>query len=192
MASISTRRGDGGETSSPGGTRLSKGEQRVEASGCVDELNASIGSARANCRDAEIAAMMLSIQRELFPIGSAISSKPSGRKPVPEITDAMVERLDALVANFEAMPGLMRDWTIPGGHPESAPFEVARVVARRAERNVVRLQTSGESVQKNVLRYLNRLSDVLWLAARFLDAKHGIDARLRDEQFPGPPWSRAW
>ncbi|MHB8461116.1 MAG: cob(I)yrinic acid a,c-diamide adenosyltransferase [Vulcanimicrobiaceae bacterium] len=192
MASISTRRGDGGETSSPGGIRLSKGEQRVEASGCVDELNASIGWARANSNDVEIAAMMLAIQRELFQIGSAISTKPDGRKPVPEITDAMVERLDGIVATFEAMPGLIRDWTIPGGHLESAPFEVARVVARRAERNIVRLQSSGESVQKNVLRYLNRLSDVLWLAARFLDAKNGIDARLRDEKFPGPPWSRAW
>jgi cob(I)alamin adenosyltransferase len=192
MASISTRRGDEGETSSPGGARISKGELRVEASGCVDELNAAIGVARANCGDETVAARMLAIQRMLFPLGSAISTKPGGRRPVPEITDAMVEHLDALVAQLEATPGLVRDWTIPGAHATSAPFEVARTVCRRAERNVVRLVGSGEDVQKNVLRFLNRLSDVLWLSARERDAAAGVDPRLRDEQHPGPPWSRAW
>jgi cob(I)alamin adenosyltransferase len=192
MASISTRRGDDGSTASPGGTRLSKGELRVEASGCVDELNSVLGVARAFCDDAELAATVLRIQRLLFPVGSAISTKPEGRRPVPEITDEMVTMLDALVERFEAEPGVARDWTIPGGHRTSAHFEVARTVCRRAERNVVRLMASGETVQKNVLRFLNRLSDVLWLCARVLDAKHGVDARLRDDAHAGPPWSRAW
>jgi cob(I)alamin adenosyltransferase len=192
MSSISTRRGDDGETSAPGGARVSKGELRVEASGCVDELNSVLGLARAFCDDANIAAEVLTIQRELFPIGSAISTKPEGRKPVPEIGDAMVERLDAIVARLEAVPGITRDWTVPGADRASAPFEVARTVCRRAERNVVRAVAGGESLQKNVLKYLNRLSDVLWLYARVLDAQHGVDARLRDERWPGPPWSRAW
>jgi cob(I)alamin adenosyltransferase len=192
MASIATRRGDDGSTSSPGGTRLSKGELRVEAAGCVDELNSVLGVARAFCDDPELAATVLGIQRLLFPIGSAISTKPGGRKDVPEIGDDLVEMLDALVARFEATPGIMRDWTIPGGHRTSAHFEVARTVCRRAERNVVRLIASGEEVQKNVLRFLNRLSDVLWLCARMRDAAHGVDARLRDAAHPGPPWSRAW
>ncbi len=192
MSSVSTRRGDEGETSAPGGTRVSKGSLRIEASGNVDELNSALGLARAFCEDEEIAAIVLAIQRELFPIGSAISSKPDGRKPIPEIGDAMVERLDAIVARIEAVPGLTRDWTIPGAHRSSAPFEVARTICRRAERNLVRAISSGEVVQKNVLRYLNRLSDVLWLCARLLDARHGVDARLRDERHPGPPWSRAW
>jgi cob(I)alamin adenosyltransferase len=111
---------------------------------------------------------------------------------VPEIGDAMVERLDAIVARLEAVPGITRDWTIPGADRTSAPFEVARTVCRRAERNVVRAIAGGESLQKNVLKYLNRLSDVLWLYARVLDAQRGVDARLRDERWPGPPWSRAW
>jgi cob(I)alamin adenosyltransferase len=192
MASISTRRGDDGSTASPGGTRLSKGELRVEASGCVDELNASIGVARAFCEDDGLGATLLRIQRLLFPIGSAISTKPGGRKEVPEITDAMVSLLDELVERFEATPGIARDWTVPGGHRTSAHFEVARTVCRRAERNVVRLVSSGEEVQKNVLRFLNRLSDVLWLCARMRDAAHGVDPRLRDADHPGPPWSRAW
>jgi cob(I)alamin adenosyltransferase len=165
---------------------------RVEAAGCVDELNSVLGVARAFCDEAELAATVLRIQRLLFPVGSAVSTKPEGRKPVPEITDDMVAMLDALVERFEAEPGVARDWTIPGGHRTSAHFEVARTVCRRAERNVVRLMASGETVQKNVLRFLNRLSDVLWLCARVLDARHGVDARLRDEAHPGPPWSRAW
>ncbi len=104
----------------------------------------------------------------------------------------MVEHLDALVTMLEAQPGLVRDWTIPGAHRTSAHFEVARTVCRRAERTVVRLVGSGEEVQKNVLRFLNRLSDVLWLSARERDAAAGVDPRLRDEAHPGPPWSRAW
>ena len=192
MPSVSTRRGDDGSTGSPGGTRLSKGELRVEASGCVDELNSAIGVARAFCGDPVVSARMLAIQRMLFPLGSAISTKPGGRKPVPEITDAMVGHLDALVTELEAAPGLVRDWTIPGAHQSSAHFEVARTICRRAERNAVRLQSSGEVLQKNVLRFLNRLSDVLWLSARERDAAAGVDARLRDETHPGPPWSRAW
>jgi cob(I)alamin adenosyltransferase len=192
MASISTRRGDDGSTSAPGGARLSKGDLRIEASGCVDELNSQLGVARAFCGDESLAATIESIQRELFKIGSAISTKADGRKPVPDITDSMVDRLDALVEQFEATPGIMRDWTIPGGHATSAHFEVARTVCRRAERNIVRVIASGETLQKNVLKYVNRLSDVLWLCARMRDAAHGVDARLRDAEHPGPPWSRAW
>ncbi len=191
-ASISTRRGDAGTTASPGGGRISKGELRVETSGCIDELNAAIGVARAHCGHDALARRMLAIQRELFPLGSAVSTKPGGRREVPAITNEMVARLDAFVTELEATPSLIRDWTVPGALRESAFFEVARTICRRAERNAVRLQSSGEDVQKNVLAYLNRLSDVLWLAARALEAKTGVDARLRDECHPGPPWSRAW
>jgi cob(I)alamin adenosyltransferase len=192
MSSISTRRGDDGSTSSPGGAWLSKGELRVEASGCVDELNSALGVARAFCDDPALAAIVLRAQRLMFPLGSAISTKPGGRKDVPVITDEMVAMLDGLVETFEATPGIVRDWTIPGGHRTSAHFEVARTICRRAERNVVRLMASGEEIQKNALRFLNRLSDVLWLCARTRDAAHGVDARLRDDAHPGPPWSRAW
>ena len=73
-----------------------------------------------------------------------------------------------------------------------AAFDVARTVCRRAERNAVRLMASGAPVQKNALAYLNRLSDVLWLVARVLETRAGVDSRLRDENFPGAPWSRAW
>ena len=190
--SISTRRGDSGETRLAGGVRVSKGELRVEAAGCVDELNSVMGLARACCEDPEIAGITLRIQRNLFPLGSAISNKPGGRRPVPEITEAMVKELDDIVEHFESIPGLTLDWTIPGACRQSAAFEVARTVCRRAERNVVRLNVSGEKTQPHVLQFLNRLSDVLWLCARVIDMRNGVDARLRDERHPGPPWSRAW
>jgi cob(I)alamin adenosyltransferase len=190
--SIATRRGDDGTTSAAGGARTTKGDIRIEASGAIDELNAAIGVARAHCGDAEMAARLLAIQRELFPVASSISRKPGGRRPIPDIDAEMVARLDAFVADLEARPGLVIDWTVPGALRESSFFETARTVCRRAERATVRLASAGEPVQKNALAYLNRLSDVLWLCARALEAAAGVDARLRDERFPGPPWSQAW
>lgn len=189
---ISTKRGDRGETSAPGGARISKGELRVEASGAVDELNSSMGLARALCGDREIDALVKSLQRELFAVGSAISTKPGGRRELPLITDEMIARLDAHSARLEATPGVLADWSLPGELPGSAAFDVARTVCRRAERAAVRLAGSGEELQPNVLAYLNRLSDILWLCARLLELRAGADARLRDEAHPGPPWSRAW
>lgn len=192
QASISTRHGDGGLTRLGGGTQISKAEARVEAYGAIDELNTIIGLARAQCDDAQLRTDIRAIQRELFAVGSAISTKPESKNPVPEITKEMVARLDALVERFEAEPGILRDWSIPGEFAGSAPFDVARAVCRRAERAAVRYVTGGGLVQPTVLEYLNRLSDVLWLCARVIEARNGIDARLRDESHPGPPWSRAW
>jgi cob(I)alamin adenosyltransferase len=192
VSSISTRRGDDGTTGLPGGTRTSKGDLRVEAAGCIDELNTTIGVARAFCDDEEIRALVRSIQRELFAIGSAVSTKPDSRREIPTIEKAMVARLDAAVERMEAEPNILRDWSIPGEYRGSAAFDLARTVARRAERNVVRLVTAGERIQPTVLEYLNRISDVMWLCARVVEARAGVDARLRDEAHPGPPWSRAW
>lgn len=192
QASTSTRRGDGGETSLPSGVRVSKGELRVETAGSIDELNSAIGLARALCDDEAVRARIKAIQRELFGLCSSFSTLPGGRREVPEISDEMVARLDAYVDEFEAEPGLMRDWTLPGELRHAAAFDVARTVCRRAERNAVRLMGSGETVQRNALAYLNRLSDVLWLVARVLETRAGVDSRLRDAAHPGPPWSRAW
>ncbi|MDB5042639.1 MAG: ATP/cobalamin adenosyltransferase [Candidatus Eremiobacteraeota bacterium] len=192
MKSIATRRGDDGSTGLGGGSRTSKADARVEAYGSIDELNAAIGLARAFCDDAEVAALARAIQRDLFAIGSAVSTKPGSRREIPVIGDAFVQRLDDAVARLEAEPGILRDWSISGEDRRSAAFDLARTVARRAERNVVRFVTAGEPIQVNVLKYLNRLSDVLWLCARKVEARIGVDARLRDEAHPGPPWSRAW
>lgn len=192
QSSIATRRGDAGVTGLGGGGRVSKADSRVEAYGAIDELNTTIGLARTLCDDAEIAQALRAIQRELFAVGSAISTKPESPKAIPEIGAEMVARLDALVERFENEPGVLRDWSIPGEYRGSAALDVARAIARRAERAAVRYVTGGGIVQANVLAYLNRLSDVLWIAARVVEARAGVDARLRDENHPGPPWSRAW
>jgi cob(I)alamin adenosyltransferase len=151
-----------------------------------------IGLARTLCEDAEVTATLRTIQRELFVVGSAISTKPEAKKPIPEITKEMVARLDAIVERWEAEPNTLRDWSIPGEYRGSAALDVARAMARRAERATVRYVTGGGLVQPTVLEYLNRLSDVLWIAARVVEARAGVDARLRDGDHPGPPWSRAW
>lgn len=192
QASVSTRKGDGGITRLGGGGQISKADARVEAYGSIDELNTVIGLARTRCDDAEVNTEIRGIQRELFVVGSAVSTRPEAKKPIPVIGKEMVHRLDALVERWEAEPGILRDWSIPGEYAGSAGFDVARAICRRAERANVRYVSNGGDVQPTVLEYLNRLSDVLWLAARVIEARAGIDARLRDDAHPGPPWSRAW
>jgi cob(I)alamin adenosyltransferase len=149
-----------------------------------------MGFARATCQDEEIRTLTKELQRELFKVGSAIATPAESRKPVPEIPDAMVERLTSEVQRLEAMPGVIGDWTIPGEDPCSAAFDVARTICRRVERLVVGLIESGIPIQPSVLAYINRLSDLLWLFSRVIECRQGLDAKLRTND--GPRWSRAW
>ncbi len=105
----------------------------------------------------------------------------------------MVEGLTRQVHEIETMEGLLSDWSLPGEHPAGAAFDLARTVCRRAERWVVRLIESGEAIEPNVLAYLNRLSDLLWLFARKIEVDAGISNSLREiNAKAGPKWSRAW
>jgi cob(I)alamin adenosyltransferase len=191
--SIATKRGDGGETSLIGGVRVSKAETRVEAYGSVDELISAMGFARSICEDASIAALTLTIQKELFSVGSALAT-PAGGAKVPEpIEVAMIDRLTVEVHRLEAREGMLSDWSIPGGHTAAAAYDVARTICRRAERAVVRLVQGGDPVQPTVIAYLNRLSDLLWLFGRSLECDAGVDGSLRSETGKrGNRWSRAW
>ncbi len=190
--SIATKRGDGGKTSLVGGVRVSKGELRVETYGTIDELNSVMGFARSICGDAEICDTVKRIQRELFKVGSALASAPGGRQAPPPITAEMVEALTQEVHRIEAIDGVLADWSLAGEHPASAAFDVARTVCRRAERLLVRLQDSGAALDPKLLAYINRLSDLLWLCGRLIDARAGLDATLRDPAQGGKRWSRAW
>ena len=190
--SIATKRGDGGETGLAGGIRISKADLRVESYGTVDELNTFLGFARSICTHAEIRVWTEEIQRTLFRLGSVLATPPESKKKPPVISDEDVERLTGLVHQIEASEGILADWSIAGGHSESAAYEVARTVCRRAERNVVRFAESGGVVQPAIIPYLNRLSDLLWLFGRLIELNAGVDARLRDESKAGPKWSRAW
>jgi cob(I)alamin adenosyltransferase len=190
--SIATKRGDGGETSLAGAVRVSKAHLRVEAYGTVDELNTFMGLARVMNDDLDVKDLVKTLQRELFKVGSALATAPNGRKPEPPITVEMVDALTAHVHRIEATDGILADWSLPGEHPASAAFDVARTVCRRAERQVVRLIESGEPVNPQVLAYLNRLSDLLWLLGRLVEKQAGVSAKLRDDAKPGAKWSRAW
>jgi cob(I)alamin adenosyltransferase len=190
--SIATKRGDGGQTGLAGGIRVSKADLRVESYGTVDELNTVLGFARSICQIPEIAAWTETIQRTLFRLGSALATPPESKKLAPVISNEDVELLTGLVHRIEAIEGILGDWSLPGAHTESAAYEVARTVCRRAERNVVRFVEGGGEVRPEIVAYLNRLSDAIWLFGRLIEFNAGVDARLRDESKAGPKWSRAW
>ncbi len=190
--SIATRQGDTGQTGLIGGTRVSKADLRVESYGSVDELNSTLGFARSICSHQEIAAWTEDIQRTLFRVGAALATPPENRKQPAVISIEDVDKLTALVHKIEATDGILADWSLPGAHTESAAYEIARTVCRRAERAAVRFVEAGGVVEPPVIAYLNRLSDLIWLFGRLIEVGAGIDARLREETRGGPGWSRAW
>lgn len=193
MRSIATKKGDGGQTSLAGGVRVSKASLRVETYGGIDELNASIGFARSLCDDGEIAAFARVVQQDLFKVGSALATPPASPKGEVPITEEMVEALTAEVQRIEAIEGVLADWSISGEHTAAAAFDVARTVCRRAERGIVRLAESGETIQPAALAYVNRLSDLLWLFARKLERDAGVNGSLRAATGKsGNRFSRAW
>jgi len=192
-SSISTTRGDNGQTGLAGGIRVSKASLRVDTYGDIDELNSVLGFARSICEDAEIAELSKRIQRELFTVCSSLATPPSSPKPPIGIATEMVDALTTDVHRFEAIEGVLGDWSLPGTLPVTAAFDVARTVCRRAERAVVRLIETGEPVQPAILAYLNRLSDLLWIVGRKLEHDAGVSGSLREiTGKAGNPFSRAW
>lgn len=189
--SIATKLGDTGHTGLVGGSRVSKADTRVEAYGTVDELNAALGLARSFCPDESIRTATERIQRTLFSVGASLATPAHSRKGAAVLSSADVDDLTEQVHRIEAIEGILADWSLPGAQVPSATFELARTVCRRAERCVVRLAEDGEEVQPEVIAYLNRLSDLIWLFGRLLERNAGDDARLRDSS-TGPKWSRAW
>ena len=190
--SIATKRGDGGETGLAGGIRVSKSSLRVETYGTVDELNSALGLARSMCDDTDLRERTKRIQRELFRIGSALATPPQSSKPQVPVLLETVEELTGQVHELEATEGLLSDWSLPGETVAGAAYDLARTVCRRSERNVVRLIESGEAVEPNILAYLNRLSDLLWLFARKVELGAAGTSLRETNGKSGPRWSRAW
>ena len=172
--SIATKTGDQGETSLMYGRRVPKTDARVDAYGCVDELNASLGVARATAAGLPISNQILAIQNELVTIMGELATAPEdlGRYQKDGFsltTSQMVARLTSEIDDLEKDKQLYgKGWATPGATALSAALEVARTVCRRAERRVASL-----GVEKNfngeILRYLNRLSDLCWLLARYVE-----------------------
>ncbi|GAB2973224.1 cob(I)yrinic acid a,c-diamide adenosyltransferase [Actinotalea caeni] len=171
MASrIYTTTGDDGTTGLFHGGRVSKADAVVDAYGAVDELTAALGVARAGCDDADLATTILDLQRELFVVGADLATHPERRDRLEAGTSrvdaGMVTRLERLIdAELEVRP-LRPVFLVPGSTPTEAALDLARTVARRAERLVVGAAERGAFVSDDVRRYLNRLSDLLFVLAR--------------------------
>ena len=190
--SIATKTGDKGTTALIGGARVSKSDLRVEAYGTIDELGAAMGFARSISSDAEVNELTKSIQRELFMVAGSAANPHFDQSPKPYVTPQMIEYLTSEVSRIEKIEGILSDWSLPGDVAAAAAFDVARTICRRAERCIVRLAEAGETVDQQIVTYLNRLSDLLWLCGRLIEARAGVDSGLRDEEHGGNKWSRAW
>jgi cob(I)alamin adenosyltransferase len=165
---VVTRGGDAGETSLGDGTRLRKDTARIEAIGAVDETNAAIGVLRLATGDApDVDAMLARMQNDLFDVGADLSVPGEGGNRL-RLTDVPVDRLEAEIDAMNASQPKLTSFILPGGRPGAAHAHMARTVARRAERAVVRL-AADEAVTPALIRYLNRLSDHLFVLARTLN-----------------------
>jgi cob(I)alamin adenosyltransferase len=170
MPRIYTKTGDDGTTGRLYGGRISKADPAAEALGSVDETVAALGLARALSGKEAVRQGLLSLQRELFVVGADLAANPAERSRLdPEVslvTEAMVTRLETWVDELVMAHPLPNAFVVPGANPVSACLDAARSVARRAERRAVELRETGEVVNEVVLRYLNRLSDLLFVLAR--------------------------
>jgi cob(I)alamin adenosyltransferase len=181
---IYTKTGDDGTTGLLYDTRVSKGDLTAEAYGTVDEAVADLGVVRAEVVDnVAFDATLLQIQRDLFVVGADLATNPAERaKLKPEIslvTASMVERLEALIDETVAEHPLPEEFVVPGTNRASAALDVARTTVRRAERRAVQLRESGAEVNPEAIRYMNRLSDLLFVFARWQAGQPEPPSRAR-------------
>lgn len=178
--SIATQTGDQGTTALMFGRRVPKTDPRIVANGAVDELNAALGLARAFCPDSFVTGPILEIQKELVTLMGEIGVAAEDRDRYAQagfafVETAMVDRLTALIDDLEANHQIsFKHWATPGATQPSACFDMARTVCRRAERATLDLPERGLFLNPEIIRYLNRLSDLCWLYARYLETKAGV------------------
>ncbi len=172
--SIVTKTGDQGTTALLYNRRVSKCEPRVEACGEVDELNAALGLARATVPAPTVNDQLQAVQKDLIALMGELATAPQDaaryrKDGFARVGPAMTARLEGWVREVEAEQIQFRDWALPGGNPHSAALDLARAVCRRAERRVCVLQDRGQLQNPEILIFLNRLSDLLWLWGRRAD-----------------------
>jgi cob(I)alamin adenosyltransferase len=172
---IYTKAGDGGETRLYGGKKVRKDHARVRAYGDVDELNAAIGWAKSHVDDASVAEKLEQLQQELFILGSDLATPPGSKTPAPapRIGPEHAERLEQEIDRMQTSLPALTAFILPGGSPAGAALHLARTMARRAERTMVPLFKKQE-VSLSVQIYLNRVSDYLFVLARFVNRHGGI------------------
>jgi len=176
MSSIATRTGDDGTTGFLYGQRVPKDHPQIEAVGTLDELNAALGFAKASCPDSARRTELERIQKDLVNLMGELAcaetdaARYAGSK-FPKLTNADLARIDAAVAEVEAQNVKFDGWATPGANLHAAALDLARTTARRAERRLVGLPAQGRTVRPLLGRYINRVSDLLWLFARQAEAE---------------------
>lgn len=178
---IYTKAGDLGKTSLIGGTRVPKSHIRIESYGTVDELNSFIGLLSDLLSDASIKADLKEIQDRLFTVGSSLACDPE-KEPtlkIPDLKETDIQRLEWLMDQMNEVLPPMKSFILPGGHQAISTAHIARCVCRRAERWCVNLQEEDLFVEVLVIKYLNRLSDYLFVLARYIGHLNGV---------PDQPW----
>jgi cob(I)alamin adenosyltransferase len=175
---IYTRKGDDGTTGLLGGARVPKHHLRIEAYGTTDELNSHLGMLRDLTQDEASVAVILRVQDRIFTLGSHLATEPAhaGKLKLPEITGEDITALESEMDRLDESLPPMRNFILPGGHPAVSQCHIARCVCRRAERLVVALNEI-EPVDPLILRYLNRLSDYLFVLSRHLSHTFGADEK---------------
>lgn len=164
---IYTKTGDKGETSLFGGKRISKAHLRIDTYGTVDELNSHIGLLRDVCSGENDKSLLYTIQNKLFTLGSILASDPAKEKSkmIPDLLESDIQLLEEAIDSMNVVLEPLQSFILPGGHVNISYCHIARCVCRRAERMVVDLSLQ-ESVDELIIRYLNRLSDFLFVLAR--------------------------
>ncbi len=189
ITKVYTKTGDGGRTRLVGGQQVSKGHLRIESYGTTDELNAILGLARTfNARSeaspeavARIDEMLRRVQNDLFNLGSDLATLPHDRWPgMPRVGDEDIARLEGWIDSLNEDLGPLKEFILPGGGPVGAFFHQARTVCRRAERVLVRLMEEDPEIGLDPMRYLNRLSDWLFVAGRWAAQQLGEQEYLWD------------
>lgn len=179
---IYTRTGDKGMTSLLGGTKVLKSHRRIEAYGTVDELNSYIGLCRDLITDENSRAVLQEVQDRLFTIGSSLACDPEkeSKMKLPDLKEEDISRLEMEIDRMNEQLPVMKSFILPGGHLTVSHLHIARCIARRAERCIVRLAKKKEEVEPLIIKYLNRLSDYLFMTARYIALQLNV---------PEIPWS---
>ncbi len=179
---VTTRTGDRGETQLASGERLGKEHPRIEACGAVDELASALGVAVAGGLEEDVAARIAAIQNDLFHLGAELSRTAAGPAPAgPRIEERHVLRLEGWQGDLLGELAPLSNFVLPGGAPAAARLQLARAVCRRAERRVVALSRT-ETVSAEALRYLNRLSDLLFVLGRIENHRRGVAEPVWDSR----------
>ena len=179
ITKVYTKTGDLGETSLVGGKRISKSSSRVDSYGEVDELNSVLGIARSKIDDDEINELIRNIQNALFIMGGDLATPEDSKFDVPRVDVEMIENLEILIDKYVEEVGELKEFILPGGSEPGSFLHLARAVCRRAERKIVVLNQE-EEINSNLTKYINRLSDLLFMLARVINKRCGIEETYVD------------